>query len=563
MGKLSSVSDGASPWLRTQGRMAALTTAAALTAAVTVVALIALAAGPRSLSLLGIPALSTHTFIYIAAGSGVATATCTAAVLVASRHSHPAKPLEPASTDASSVVSSAQVGEKDNSKKPELSLSISPRAELFEKKHTQAAIKIQRMYRRVWSHALQPSIVDCAAQLESETPVAEGTSGKTSIKVLKGPNVIVKLTKSQVGERRMKQMRKAQQICRKSRYRHLVIPKVGMTKEGYLVEEKVPIDIHATTKTQIGLYVTHREAFTGAVQEFVGFLFQAKLTDITSTGQFFQKFAGKDVEIGRFDNIPLYLENGVGKIALIDLEHFSPRDSVRSHQDSVSICALALSLFPLHFKEIIEAAQKIDPTIFPDEELLIREKDVHQKFVDNVFVKHRDFLEKKGISSENPAQIVALSKEREGIIVRAVGERVRKLHNKELVEEGVVFGAGCLGEADPEKQIKILEEKTPEVIKILYKRIQAFLEKRLGEHSKLENIWDFVGFRTLSFEGLSIQSIQELLADVPVDKEEDEITPFIELFSTFVLEAILTEMVGEEVYYYNPRMQGNTQLLCL
>lgn len=72
------------------GRQVASAVAVVVTAAVATVALVALATGSHGLSALGVPALSTHTFICLAVGSGLAAPV--AVVAIGLRRSQPAIP---------------------------------------------------------------------------------------------------------------------------------------------------------------------------------------------------------------------------------------------------------------------------------------------------------------------------------------------------------------------------------------------------------------------------------------------------------------------------------------
>lgn len=131
----------------------------------------------------------------------------------------------------------------------------------------------------------------------------------------------------------------------------LIVPKAALHGK-FLIEERLPININPYHN--ICTYLENLESFDEAVKDMVHLFFNTYISlllisKISSTGELF--FTGV-----RYDNIPLYLEDGpdgkVGKIGLIDLERIMD-PSERS--DTYKMCVLA-TIFPYHADIIIEEA---------------------------------------------------------------------------------------------------------------------------------------------------------------------------------------------------------------
>ncbi|MFI5344336.1 MAG: hypothetical protein ACHQUC_08970, partial [Chlamydiales bacterium] len=161
-------------------------------------------------------------------------------------------------------------------------------------------------------------------------------------------------------ESRLISMEQAHEICERNGYKDLIIPQARGYGE-FLVERKLPFE--QNSYTHIKLYAENHDKFDNAVTEFTGFLCQSFLCDIID-----------ERGLGRYDNVPLYIEDGQGKIGLIDLEQFYP--NVGEVEDWLFLrCRDAVRLFPYHLDKIIEVAKKIDPSIEETRDLLIVERD--------------------------------------------------------------------------------------------------------------------------------------------------------------------------------------------
>lgn len=459
--------------------------------------------------------------------------------------------------------------------KPSISTKHSPPAPLSTPPIHDSITPLQKEYaaiiiQRMWRNRLPPSIYHTAITAIETTKTETDTSGKTPVKLPETGSVIIKYTQPGVAVERFQKMRQARRLCSKHGYKNLSIPKARIHQEKpnkeILIEGRLPIDVYATTKTQIGLYSTHPEAFNQAVKDFVGFLFHANLDDISDTNQRYQALAGKEAPLGRYDNIPLYIEGGIGKIALIDLERFSLRQE-NDPVNNLNRCALAISLFPLHFSQILETASQLDSTIKDDNPYLTSIRDKYCKIFANIFTRHAQFLEKHQITLNNPICVAPVVPERATVITQAVISRIQELHEGALIKEGIFFGQGCLGK-DSQQPLQLLQEQMVGVINQLHKNLQEMLKEEWQDRSSsTKEVWDFANFRTLLFENslYLTKGISTLLTEIPLIRKNSGLNQFDDSFSLFLAKAILSEMAkeGGEIVYYNPNMQGNTQCLML
>ena len=179
------------------------------------------------------------------------------------------------------------------------------------------------------------------------------------------------------------------EICEKSNYTCLVVPKARPHGQ-FIIEEKIPLREH-TQKGQIGLYCENREKFSLAVREFTGLLTQTLYPDILTFSHPYQQ----QIPLGRYDNIPFFFDGNIAKIGLIDLEGVEARKETISQEDLLQIARTAISLFPLHFDDILSVLQENMPEWSLNREELERyQTDVLQNFL-SIYQDHRIFIERK------------------------------------------------------------------------------------------------------------------------------------------------------------------------
>jgi hypothetical protein len=228
-------------------------------------------------------------------------------------------------------------------------------------------------------------------------------AGKTPVYLPRELPIVFKQSGDEENFVRLRQMIAAKKICDENDYTSLVIPTARCYKD-FIIESRLPITGH-DTKSQIGLYVEHKEQFTEAIKEFAGFFFQADLDDIV--GKNYDPYGVlSKTALGRYDNVALYLEEGKGKIGLIDLETFRP-DTNESKQQwgkewGFLKCIILVDLFPYHVDAILDMAKKFVPNVEEYRNKLEEEKAEALKRFKIAYENHLDFIKEKGITIDNP-----------------------------------------------------------------------------------------------------------------------------------------------------------------
>lgn len=222
-------------------------------------------------------------------------------------------------------------------------------------------------------------------------------------------SVVIKKEKScEDSSLRAEKMKKAQIICSSNNYTHLNVPKARAYKN-FNIESRLPIPISAgseKTKRQIALYTQYPERFTKSITELTNFLCQTTLSDLIGGAVGIKNLLKN--EVPRHDNAVLYLEeenNEIkGKIALVDLDGFEAKRPGYSQLQAV------ITLFPLHYNEIIQEAktffsdlQELTPSFFK------RVRDDALDFINQVYLSHANFLMLNGITPENPNKFAPCS----------------------------------------------------------------------------------------------------------------------------------------------------------
>jgi hypothetical protein len=144
----------------------------------------------------------------------------------------------------------------------------------------------------------------------------------------------------------------AAHLCKRFRYMHLVVPKCIKHKD-FTIEEKFPVD-KVTLKSQTELYMKNRSQFSEVAKEWISFLLGSELDDILTLDHPYKK--GEPIPLARSDNLPLFLDKGKGKIALVDLGGYRLREQDPSKEEVYACVKSALALFPSHLEEICSVA---------------------------------------------------------------------------------------------------------------------------------------------------------------------------------------------------------------
>jgi hypothetical protein len=145
--------------------------------------------------------------------------------------------------------------------------------------------------------------------------------GKTRVWLPQDHSSIVIKASGSVSETRAVQMHTFKEVLRTLGIQNIVVPQCHVAGK-YQIESRLPINTH--DYHNIRLYIENTKAFDSVIKELVKLASRYWFTDFLST-RFNQNhplsnLAGGDGRLVRYDNFPVYLENGVAKIALVDLE---------------------------------------------------------------------------------------------------------------------------------------------------------------------------------------------------------------------------------------------------
>jgi hypothetical protein len=238
-----------------------------------------------------------------------------------------------------------------------------------------------------------------AKGLPNITGLPQASQGVSKVYFPQDLPVVFKALGEKRSQRRFLTAWQARDLCKKNGYSHLLIPR-STPYGGYNIQERLPVK-DLKQKDQVCLYEDNAESFTSAVQEFTGFLCQSIFPDILALVHPYQK--SSDIPIGRYDNLPLMLQEGKGKIALIDLGGYRVREEVLSLDDAIKSVKTALFIFPYHFNEIFQIAELFCPEITGEKPSLEEVRDqVISQFKEicsnhKAFIQRRVGVEKRGL----------------------------------------------------------------------------------------------------------------------------------------------------------------------
>lgn len=435
-----------------------------------------------------------------------------------------------------------------------------------KKEKSKAVVKIQSILRgynarvqavKAENHLLGHDLLEKAKHY-IDTPsnlkdIPRATEGKTNVYLPKELPIVLKQSGFPKNQERFDQMEKARDICEKNGYKQLVIPKARI-HGNFIVESKLPI-IHGTKET-IGFYIENREKFSDAVKEFTGFLCQSMyFADITGNCPR-NPYAGlSKTLIGRYDNIALHLEKDQGKIGLIDLERWSPRQENLKKVEKLTKdkcyhhCCNAVHLFPLHLDEIMNAAREFDSNINIEvyRKDLERERDEALIRFKIAYEDHLEFIKQKGITCEKPLEVVELNSERKENIKKSIVLIIRNENDDDH------YYKNCLGE-EPDKVIKLFEESFLKILDLTTAFYSKMLNNKIKYTKKVTSYWELLSFRTLIFSYGSNKVYRDLIENVEKELQMMKLTEVWDKdsFSKFIIDSIFEELAkGREIAYYN------------
>lgn len=283
------------------------------------------------------------------------------------------------------------------------------------------------------------------------------------------PDLPVVLKKSGDGsEERLVKMAQARSLCETLNTQCLVIPEARRHGE-FLVEDRLPL-MGVAPFSQMGLYLRNKEKFTRAIRELTAFLCVARMSDLVNTRDVFLRDAPAGV--ARFDNIPLYLEGGQGKIGLVDLEHLSHPGELYSWGWQQLI-----TFFPYHFEDILEVVQHMLPNDqFPKEELE-KSRDSALKTYEMGYIRHREYLDKHGITSATASDLPQVSQEQQEKVSSSVKKFMEEWYNYDSENDYFNYRHRPLSKEERQEMHALVDQTVPTAINLLQKRFGKVIAK--------------------------------------------------------------------------------------
>jgi len=442
-------------------------------------------------------------------------------------------------------------------------------AEVDGAKYVKAATIIQKAWRKYAEKMLPLALFEKSKKYMDVnfdvTKLSRAPAGKTQVYLPKDLPIVLKLSGSPQNKQRFEQMQQAREILKKNHYQHLVIPKARINGE-WIIESRLSIAEHELKKV-IGFYKENTAFFTEAVKEFTGFLCQGEFTDFVSYSNSVMEMGFRFAGVGRYDNVTLLsIENGIGKIGLIDLEHFTPGTQSINYFES---CLSAICLFPYHFQEIVEEVSKYCPSLMSDGE----NKERLEKCRDDALGRFRDFYEvhlafiqEKQITMDNPLKMVEISDDRRLVITDKILSRVREEHQK---ERGPL--QNCLG-ASSEDTLKLLQDNCSKILDSVLDFLSQSIKEKIVLEGNVSSDRELLDYRTLfvrcdgqSLDGMN-RGIYDILCPIiaatdknsSIKKNKDFSEQLKQMLipvkmADVIVDCIFQQLLeGREIAYYHP-----------
>lgn len=317
------------------------------------------------------------------------------------------------------------------------------------------------------------------------TRAEKASTGHTPTFLLKDAGIVIK----EDSWNRAFNNQKALELCEKSGYRSIKVAEATVYKN-FIIERLLPIakqDLFFE-KEQIGIYLDNLDGFTQAVKEFTGFLCQVHHDDLNSHKAYnlLANFAYDHTP--RFDNAALYLENGVGQIAIPDL------DSLELVPSSPPKIEDAIRFFPFHYDVIIEEAKKYDQGIDRENPKLLKIRDNALKYYENVYTKHLNHINSNQINASDPSFIPELD---DHILNKIQDSALERVYESLLASYSP---EDCLDLPSKEEFLKLLKVafKETKSIEGLRKLLVIRLSEKKVSSDDLETNGKLLKFRSLA-----------------------------------------------------------------
>ena len=433
----------------------------------------------------------------------------------------------------------------------------------------------KKKVRREYGLLTPQLVVDARSYIDNRSfdklPVAYGAKARVYFPE-NLPIILKQLHFDKSARERFNQMQQGRQLCQKNNYRHLVIPDAWLCGS-FVIETRIPIKSRSNEEQigfDIGMYIENRDRFTNAIKEFVGFLCQSTLSDITGNVRNFYQFLDKTTPIGRYDNLLLHLEKAQGKIGLIDLEEFSPQCHRRDVDSDWCYfrCRDAVCLFPHHLEEILSVAKTFYPAIETEfREALTRVRDRSLERFKLVYHRHIEFFKENAITLKHPEEIPKLTEECQERLKESIAKYVQELHvgkAKELYgDDDSIYIKGRLG-VTPEESIKQSKEITPKIIGHIMGFISNCASCAVGPTGSVSSLTELVSIRKL-YMGAQSQDYRDLLeaisSELPLLKIAKQIDR--DTLAKLLMTKIFEKLVEANIICYFKEGLGERSSICI
>ncbi|MGR3951947.1 MAG: hypothetical protein QRY74_03430 [Chlamydia sp.] len=365
-------------------------------------------------------------------------------------------------------------------------------------------------------------------------------------RVYYGSSIVFKKCENKRGYNRLKKMYEASRLCTLYNYTHLTIPKAFL-HEDFIIEEFLPIGSQRV-KEQIGLYIENYRLFDSAIREFTDLLCQSTFYDFIYDDHKNPYISVPGCKtLPRYDNIPLYIENGVGKIGLIDLEDFYSKPDTKNRLYNIDT---TLAIFPCHFDLIIETAKRYIPNINRE----FKKEDLLSSF-QTIYKDHKEYIEKKYLQERNislesllqsPEKFVSIecSEIRKKMLLKEIGKKSSEQRTCRELHEFYKDVGGIEGAVESILP-SVIGEIEDFMRNSLYRNRQFYLQGIASYNQLLEVM-------TIRVEKSNRQGYKKIRGGIGKSLEAILNRPVPSSIPTIILETVLTEFAnGGEVAYCN------------
>jgi hypothetical protein len=296
---------------------------------------------------------------------------------------------------------------------------------------------------------------------------------------------------------RTSKMELAADLVRKNGFQHIEIAKASVY-QNYVVQSLLPIECQKAAQC-MGLYFYNVESFTEVVQELTSLFIHLYHDDINSYKAEVPGGFMFSHPLPRFDNLAPFIENGVGKVAIPDLDDCSLMEPIKqagitsffSKDKYAELRHIGIKniirFFPYHYNEIMEEAKKHLPYIDTNDPAFTSVRDEARNHYETIYLTHLRHINKLGITAENINTIPEISPELNDKIQNATNEwlcdlllsdtpaemeklsstlglsqeanRILSSSNNDLAELKEFFYIRTVGEMKKNLKINTLEEK--------------------------------------------------------------------------------------------------------